>query len=75
MARSGLGENTYLPPTLMATPAVISMALARQEFENVMFAAVADVLAKTGVHPSQARRAARGALSERGGGGRGEASP
>ena len=58
MARSGLDDATYIPPALMATPPVISMAMARKEFEEVMFAAVADVLAKTGVHPSQARRAA-----------------
>lgn len=53
--RAGLGDNTYLPPAVLSVPAEINMANARREFEVVMFEAVKDVLAKTGVHPRQVR--------------------
>eukprot|EP00879_Flechtneria_rotunda_P017594 GHRR01018444.1.p1 GENE.GHRR01018444.1~~GHRR01018444.1.p1 ORF type:complete len:456 (+),score=130.64 GHRR01018444.1:379-1746(+) len=53
LARSGLGDETYLPPGLAQQPPAISMSDARWEFEQVCFTAVRDVLAKTGVHPRQ----------------------
>ncbi|KAF6264839.1 FAE1/Type III polyketide synthase-like protein-domain-containing protein [Scenedesmus sp. NREL 46B-D3] len=53
LARSGLGDDTYLPPGLAQQPPAISMSDARWEFEQVCFTAVRDVLAKTGVHPRQ----------------------
>ena len=54
LARSGLGNDTYLPPCMadLANP-VPTMANARWEFEQVCFTAVRDVLDKTGVQPRQ----------------------
>jgi 3-ketoacyl-CoA synthase len=56
LARSGLGEDTYLPPCMsdLANP-VPTMANARWEFEQVCFTAIRDVLNKTGVSPKQVK--------------------
>jgi hypothetical protein len=35
LARSGLGDDTYLPPNLAEKPPAISMSDARWEFEQV----------------------------------------
>ncbi|CAD7695581.1 unnamed protein product [Ostreobium quekettii] len=51
IARSGLGDETYLPPGLHTTPLDITMDTARQEAEMVMFGAVGDVLERTGIKP------------------------
>ncbi|EAZ22163.1 hypothetical protein OsJ_05826 [Oryza sativa Japonica Group] len=47
--RSGLGDDTYLPAAVLREPPNPSMAEARREAEAVMFGAVDDLLAKTGV--------------------------
>ncbi|KAI4368384.1 hypothetical protein MLD38_016946 [Melastoma candidum] len=47
--RSGLGEDTYLPEALMCIPTNPSMENARKEAEAVMFGAIDELLAKTGV--------------------------
>jgi 3-ketoacyl-CoA synthase len=51
MERSGMGEETYLPSSVMANPPVATMKAARAEAEMVMFAAIDEVLAKTKVRP------------------------
>ncbi|CAL4970710.1 unnamed protein product [Urochloa decumbens] len=51
LERSGLGEDTYLPPAVTRVPPDPSMAAARDEAREVMFGAVDEVLAKTGVNP------------------------
>ncbi|KIZ01226.1 3-ketoacyl-CoA synthase 4 [Monoraphidium neglectum] len=53
LARSGLGDDTYLPPGLNAKPPAISMSDARWEFEQVCFSAIKEVLGKAGVQPRQ----------------------
>ena len=56
LARSGLGDDTYLPPCMsdLDNP-VPTMANARWEFEQVCFTAIRDVLNKTGVQPRQVK--------------------
>lgn len=49
LERSGLGQKTYFPEALMRVPAEPSMAEARKEAEMVMFGAIDELLAKTGV--------------------------
>ncbi|KAL7105363.1 hypothetical protein ACP275_07G039600 [Erythranthe tilingii] len=49
MERSGLGQKTYFPEALMRVPASPSMAEARKEAQMVMFGAIDDLLAKTGI--------------------------
>ncbi|KAL8034280.1 hypothetical protein ABFX02_12G017600 [Erythranthe guttata] len=49
LERSGLGQKTYFPEALMRVPAEPNMAEARKEAELVMFGAIDDLLAKTGV--------------------------
>lgn len=53
ITRSGLGDETYLPLAVRSRPPVISMENARKEAEMVLFGAVRDALAKTGLKPSQ----------------------
>jgi 3-ketoacyl-CoA synthase len=50
--KGGLGDDTYLPDAMHATPPVPSMDLARKEAELVMFGAVEDALAEAGWAPS-----------------------
>jgi 3-ketoacyl-CoA synthase len=49
--RSGLGEETYLPEAVLNVPPNPSMANARAEAETVMFGALDELFAKTGVRP------------------------
>lgn len=49
--RSGLGEETYLPPAVINEPPNPCMAEARLEAERVMFGAIDELFAKTGVSP------------------------
>ncbi|CAN4116537.1 unnamed protein product [Withania somnifera] len=49
LERSGLGQKTYFPEALIRVPAEPSMAEARKEAEMVMFGAIDELLAKTGV--------------------------
>ncbi|CAH9145785.1 unnamed protein product [Cuscuta epithymum] len=50
LERSGLGEKTYFPEALLRLPPSPSMAEARKEAEMVMFGAIDELLAKTGVN-------------------------
>ncbi|KAK6929882.1 3-Oxoacyl-[acyl-carrier-protein (ACP)] synthase III, C-terminal [Dillenia turbinata] len=49
LERSGLGQKTYLPEAVLKVPPNPCMAEARKEAETVMFGAVDELLAKTGV--------------------------
>ncbi|KAJ9700506.1 hypothetical protein PVL29_006023 [Vitis rotundifolia] len=49
LERSGLGQNTYLPEAVLRVPPNPCMAEARKEAEIVMFGAIDQLLAKTGV--------------------------
>ncbi|KAK6914013.1 FAE1/Type III polyketide synthase-like protein [Dillenia turbinata] len=49
LERSGLGQKTYLPEAVLNVPPNPCMAEARKEAETVMFGAVDELLAKTGV--------------------------
>ncbi|OIV90717.1 hypothetical protein TanjilG_15103 [Lupinus angustifolius] len=49
LERSGLGQKTYLPPAILRVPPNPNMAEARKEAEEVMFGAIDQLLAKTGV--------------------------
>ncbi|XP_059291139.1 3-ketoacyl-CoA synthase 11-like [Lycium ferocissimum] len=49
LERSGLGQKTYFPEALVRVPAEPNMAEARKEAELVMFGAIDELLAKTGV--------------------------
>lgn len=51
LERSGLGEQTYLPPVMHQLPPKPTMAAARAEAEQVMFGALDKLLEKTGVKP------------------------
>ncbi|KVH92091.1 Acyl carrier protein-like protein, partial [Cynara cardunculus var. scolymus] len=49
LERSSLGQNTYFPEAVLQVPPNPSMAEARKEAEMVMFGAIDELLAKTGV--------------------------
>jgi 3-ketoacyl-CoA synthase len=51
--RSGLGDETYAPPSLTNVPMDLTMRSARTEFEAIAFTAVKELLNKTGVQPRQ----------------------
>ena len=51
--RSGLGDETYAPPSLTNVPMTINMGAGRAEFEAVAFGAVKDLLNKANVSPKQ----------------------
>lgn len=51
MERSGLGDETYLPPAVLCTPPNPTMASARKEAEDVMFGVLDELFEKTGVNP------------------------
>ncbi|KAL9271021.1 3-ketoacyl-CoA synthase 6-like protein [Drosera capensis] len=53
LERSGLGEETCLPPAIQYIPPNPTMADARAEAEQVIFSAVDDLLKKTGVSPKE----------------------
>ncbi|KAI4983391.1 hypothetical protein ZWY2020_023883 [Hordeum vulgare] len=48
---SGLGDQTYLHPSLHHIPPCCSLDESRDEAEQVIFAAIDDLLAKTGISP------------------------
>lgn len=52
LERSGFGQMTYAPKALMQVPATKTMIEARKETETVMFGAIDELLAKTGVKPT-----------------------
>ncbi|RWW65060.1 hypothetical protein BHE74_00027671 [Ensete ventricosum] len=49
--RSGLGDETYLPPTVKARPPRLCMAEARMETEAVIFGCLDALFEATGVNP------------------------
>jgi 3-ketoacyl-CoA synthase len=51
LERSGLGEETCLPPANHYIPPTCSMAAARAEAELVIFSAIDELLNKTGMRP------------------------
>ncbi|XP_047965547.1 3-ketoacyl-CoA synthase 5-like [Salvia hispanica] len=51
LERSGLGEETCLPPALHYIPPNPTMALAREEAELIIFSAMDSLFTKTGVKP------------------------
>ncbi|MCO5604507.1 hypothetical protein L7F22_058674 [Adiantum nelumboides] len=51
LERSGLGEQTYLPPAMHVVPARPTMAAARAEAEDVMFGAINSLFDRTGINP------------------------
>lgn len=51
LERSGLGEQTYLPPVMHKVPPQPTMAAAREEAEQVMFGALDALFNKTGIQP------------------------
>ncbi|KAL1553573.1 3-ketoacyl-CoA synthase 5 [Salvia divinorum] len=51
LERSGLGENTCLPPALHYIPPTPTMAMAREEAELIIFSAMDSLLQKTGIKP------------------------
>ena len=53
LRRSGLGDETYAPPSLTQVPMTLTMASCRHEFESVAFDVVRACLNKAGVHPRQ----------------------
>ncbi|KAL8235898.1 hypothetical protein R6Q59_016979 [Mikania micrantha] len=52
-ARSGLGDETYLPTGITARPPQLNMKEARLEAELVMFGALDSLFSKTGVNPKE----------------------
>ena len=51
LSRSGLGEETYLPPAVRSDPPNPCIAEARKEAEEVMFGALDELFEKTSVKP------------------------
>ncbi|VAI41631.1 unnamed protein product [Triticum turgidum subsp. durum] len=51
LKRSGLGDQTYVHPSLHYIPPRSSLSSCSDEAEQVIFAAVDDLLAKTGISP------------------------
>ncbi|PWA55074.1 3-Oxoacyl-[acyl-carrier-protein (ACP)] synthase III C-terminal [Artemisia annua] len=51
LERSGLGQKTYFPEAVLQVPPNPCMAEARKEAEMVMYGAIDNLLAKTGVKP------------------------
>ena len=51
LSRSGLGEETYLPPAVRSNPPNPCIAEARKEAEDVMFGALDELFEKTSVQP------------------------
>ena len=49
--RSDMGEETYLPPAVIANPPIATMKEARAEAEMVMFSAIDELFEKTKVRP------------------------
>ncbi|KAG6550587.1 hypothetical protein Mapa_007840 [Marchantia paleacea] len=53
LERSGLGQDTYLPPAVLRVPPNPNMHEARLEAETVMFGALDELFEKTGVKPKE----------------------
>ncbi|GMH37214.1 hypothetical protein BSKO_05087 [Bryopsis sp. KO-2023] len=53
LQRSGLGDETYLPPALTSIPPCPSMQAAREEAEEVMFSTIDRLLKDNGLSPRQ----------------------
>lgn len=53
LGRTGLGEETYFPPGVMAEPPSLTMEDARVESRLVLFTCLDQLFARTGVKPSQ----------------------
>lgn len=51
LRRSGLGEETYLPPGVHQEPPVLTMQSAREEAEYVLSGCLDDLFARTGIKP------------------------
>jgi hypothetical protein len=51
--RSGLGDETCVTPAIVQR--ITGMSVAREEFEQICFSAVQDLLSKTGVDPKRIR--------------------
>ncbi|KAL8232160.1 hypothetical protein R6Q57_001938 [Mikania cordata] len=51
LERSGLGEETYVPEAMHSIPPRPSMAAAREEAEQVMYGALDNLFATTGIKP------------------------
>ncbi|XXG88230.1 hypothetical protein AAC387_Pa12g0470 [Persea americana] len=51
LERSGLGEETYLPPPLHYIPPCPSIQEAREEAQTVIFSAIDSLFEKTGINP------------------------
>ncbi|KAJ6796921.1 putative 3-ketoacyl-CoA synthase 6 [Iris pallida] len=51
LERSGLGEETYLPPANRYLPPRLTMDAARKEAELVIFSALEDLFQRTGLRP------------------------
>uniref|UniRef100_M8BBL5 3-ketoacyl-CoA synthase n=1 Tax=Aegilops tauschii TaxID=37682 RepID=M8BBL5_AEGTA len=52
LQRSGLGDQTYLHPSLHHIPPHCCLSESRDEAEQIIFATVDDLLAKTGISPA-----------------------
>nr|CAB3504145.1 unnamed protein product [Digitaria exilis] len=50
LERAGVGEATHFPASLFSVPVDMSLRAAKEESEAVVFGAVDDVLARSGVH-------------------------
>ncbi|KAJ9556669.1 hypothetical protein OSB04_011283 [Centaurea solstitialis] len=53
LERSGLGQKTYFPEAVLSVPPNPCMAEARKEAEMVMYGAIDELLAKTGVQAKE----------------------
>ncbi|KAL5223953.1 hypothetical protein ABZP36_010592 [Zizania latifolia] len=51
LGRSGLGDRTYVPQCSLYLPPSSGLAEACDEAEQIVFSAVSDLFAKTGVNP------------------------
>ncbi|XVF63010.1 hypothetical protein PTKIN_Ptkin09bG0054500 [Pterospermum kingtungense] len=55
LEKSGLGQKTYLPKSLMQVTLTVSMTDARKESEAAMFGAIDELLGKTSIRPRDIR--------------------
>ncbi|KAK4416502.1 3-ketoacyl-CoA synthase 6 [Sesamum alatum] len=53
LERSGLGEETCVPPAMLYIPPTPTMRDARDEAEAIIFSAIDSVLEKTGIRPKE----------------------
>jgi hypothetical protein len=56
LERSGLGDDTYVPPWLISEPITMDIAHARLEFEVMCFSPIQELLNKTGQPPDSHHR-------------------